>query len=505
MNAPPVRPGDILARKYRVERVLGAGGMGVVVAATHVELGQVVALKHMLCGKDASTEQRERFLREARAAVRLKSHHVARVLDVGADEDHAPYIVMEFLEGQDLAALLAARGQLPFEEAAAYVLQACEAVGEAHAAGIVHRDLKPANLFLTHDVSGAPCVKVLDFGISKLAGTDLALTSESQALGSPLYMSPEQMSSSKSVDQRSDIWALGIILYQLVAGSTPFHADTLQALCARVLTGAPTPLGHHRNDAPPGFEALLLRCLERDRDRRFRDVAELAAAMAAYAPPHARVYAERVARVVNMKGARAGSAPELPPAPMVTAAVAPAPQTTARLPHSPAPVEAIGAAPNMLLPRAAEPGAPVLGTDTALLLSSPHDAAASPPREQERGAKARARLVVAGALVLVAATAAIAVALGKSGTGAGEASPAPASSAEPAASVAAPSVAAPLVPAKIAETTPPTEATSSARAPASATIAPAPAPSSTQRSAPVKQPGTKAKPAPAPVENLYSR
>ncbi|MRG98034.1 serine/threonine-protein kinase [Polyangium spumosum] len=320
MSHVPVRPGDVLARKYRVERVLGAGAMGVVVAARHVELGQLVAVKALLTGRAVIPEQHERFLREARAAVRLKSHHVARVLDVGADEKDAPYIVMEYLEGQDLAAVLKARRILPFEEAVAYVLQACEAVGEAHAAGIVHRDLKPANLFLTHDVSGAPCVKVLDFGISKVASADVALTHESQMLGSPLYMSPEQMTAPKSVDARSDVWALGVILYQLVAGRTPFHAETVHAVSALVVAREPTPLGHHRPDAPPGFEAVIRRCLVKDREGRFRDVAELAAALAPYAPAEARPYVERVARVVGARGSRGSSS-----AGMVAAAATAAP------------------------------------------------------------------------------------------------------------------------------------------------------------------------------------
>ncbi|MFT3765795.1 MAG: protein kinase [Minicystis sp.] len=309
MNHVPVRPGDVLAGKYRVDRILGKGNMGVVVAATHVELGQRVALKFMLGQPDP--EGRERFLREARAVVRLKSHHVARVLDVGTLEDGAPYIVMEFLEGRDLAAILTAGGPLPVDRAVEYVLHACEAVGEAHAAGIVHRDLKPANLFLTHDVSGAPCVKVLDFGISKLSG-GVELTQDAQALGSPLYMSPEQMNSSRDVDARADVWALGVTLYQLVAGKTPFHADTVQALCARVLFGAPTPLAELLRAPPPGLEAAILRCIQRDVDRRCRNVAELAASLAPFAPASARPYPDRVARVLGVSA----SPPAAAPAPM---------------------------------------------------------------------------------------------------------------------------------------------------------------------------------------------
>lgn len=299
MSALHVRPGTILARKYRVERVLGQGAMGVVVAARHLELGQLVALKQLVTGHVVSHEQRERFLREARAAVQLRSHHVARVLDVGADENDAPYIVMEFLEGQDLLALLKARGPLPFVDTVEYVLQTCEAVAEAHAAGIVHRDLKPANLFLTVDVGGAPCIKVLDFGISKLASSEVALTHEAQMLGSPLYMSPEQMNAPLTVDARADIWALGIILYQLVANKTPFHAQTVQMVCAKVIGDEPTPLSAYRPDAPAGFEMVIRRCLAKPRDMRFRDVAELAEALAPYASPRARVYVERVARALG--------------------------------------------------------------------------------------------------------------------------------------------------------------------------------------------------------------
>lgn len=304
MTEARVAIGDLLARKYRVERVLGQGNMGVVVAATHIDLGHPVALKMMLPDKEQTAELRERFLREARAAVRLKSQHVAKVLDVGTDENDMPYIAMEFLEGDDLQAILKKNGPLPVEDAVEYVLQACEAVGEAHAAGIVHRDLKPANMFLTRDVSGAPCIKVLDFGISKVMGAELALTHETQSLGSPLYMSPEALGSAKNVDHRTDIWALGICLYQLVAGKTPFHALNMGELCGRILAGTPTPLAEHRPDAPAGLETVLFRCLERDRDRRIQHVAALAHALAPFAPKRARVYVERIARVVGVDPAK---------------------------------------------------------------------------------------------------------------------------------------------------------------------------------------------------------
>jgi serine/threonine protein kinase len=309
MSDAPVGPGDTLAGKYRVERVLGQGAMGVVVAARHISLGQLVAVKFMLPGKAPRPEQQERFLREARAAAQLKSHHVAHVLDMGTLENGAPYTVMEFLEGKDLSALLEERKVLPLEEAVEYILQACEAMSEAHAAGIVHRDLKPANLFVIRDVSGSPCVKVLDFGISKLSGA-LTLTQESQALGSPLYMSPEQMNSSKGVDARSDIWALGVVLYELIAGRTPFDSDTIQELCGRVFVGQPTPLRTYWDNAPPELEAVILRCLEKDPQQRWQNVADFVSALAPYAPAHARVYADRVARVL---GGKAPSSPDIAP------------------------------------------------------------------------------------------------------------------------------------------------------------------------------------------------
>jgi serine/threonine-protein kinase len=311
----PVNPGDILMEKFRVDRLLGMGGMGVVVAATHIGLQQRVAIKFMLANKVAAREQYERFLREARAAVRLKSEHVARVSDVGTMETGAPYMVMEYLEGRDLSAVLADGGPLPIAEAVDHILQACEAVGEAHAAGIIHRDLKPANLFLTTSAGGADCIKVLDFGISKTSDSELALTHEAAILGSPLYMSPEQMRASKDADARADIWSLGVVIYQLLTGTTPFHADQMQALCARVFFGEPTPITTLRAEVPPGLEATILQCLEKDRARRWRNVAELAAALAPFGSARASGYAERVAGVLGMQVEPSRATNVLPGAP----------------------------------------------------------------------------------------------------------------------------------------------------------------------------------------------
>src|SRR5580693_7216018 len=163
-----------------------------------------------------------RFEREARTAVKIKSEHVARVIDVGQLESGSPYMVMEYLEGEDLQGWLEKQGRLPIERAVDFLLQACEAIAEAHAMGIVHRDLKPANLFCIRRPDGTLSIKVLDFGISKAAGASMGMTSTQAVMGSPLYMSPEQMGSSKGVDARSDIWALGVILFELVTGRVPF-------------------------------------------------------------------------------------------------------------------------------------------------------------------------------------------------------------------------------------------------------------------------------------------
>src|SRR5262245_41329189 len=227
----PVGEGTMLADKYRVERVLGRGGMGVVVAATHVELDQRVALKFLLPEAMESVEVVERFAREARAAVKIESEHVARVIDVGKLENGLPYMVMEYLNGRDLAALLDEQIKLSIDDALEYTLQACEAIAQAHALGIIHRDLKPANLFVTNRADGTTSIKVLDFGISKvsLAGSspaEMNLTQTAAIMGSPTYMSPEQMRASRDVDPRADIWALGVIMYELLAGQPPFMGST---------------------------------------------------------------------------------------------------------------------------------------------------------------------------------------------------------------------------------------------------------------------------------------
>jgi serine/threonine protein kinase len=299
------REGDVLAQKYVVERVLGAGGMGIVVAARHKTLGQRVAMKFLLPEVTKGTEAEERFLREARAAVGLRSEHIARVLDVGTLDSGAPYIVMEHLDGSDLKRVLEARGPLPVPVVAEYVLQACEAIAEAHSLGIVHRDLKPANLFVTTRPDGSPLIKVLDFGISKsvsLAGTSedaSTLTRTDAILGSPTYMSPEQLRSPKEVDHRTDIWALGVLLYELLSDTLPFDGDNLTALTVKIVMEAPAPLAARVSPLSPVLEAVVRKCLEKDPAARFANVGELAQALAPFAPAEARISADRVVRLLR--------------------------------------------------------------------------------------------------------------------------------------------------------------------------------------------------------------
>jgi serine/threonine-protein kinase len=288
-----VAVGDVLANKYRVDRVLGAGGMGMVVAATHLELDQKVALKFMLADLARSQQLMERFMREARATVKLKSEHVCRVFDVGKLEDGAPYIVMELMEGRDLANVLDERRTLPVAEAVDLLLQACEGVADAHASGMVHRDLKPGNLFVARDEDGGPLVKVLDFGISKslLAGS---VTRTGEIMGSPSYMSPEQMASSKDVDARSDVWALGVIAYEMLAGALPFSGDNLPAICLAVTTSEPRPLREARANVPVAVANAVMRCLDKQPARRPVDLAELAAELAPFGTAEGRASAKRI-------------------------------------------------------------------------------------------------------------------------------------------------------------------------------------------------------------------
>ena len=304
---PGVREGDVLAGKYRVDEVLGIGGMGVVVAAHHLQLDDKVAIKFLLPHALRNEEAVARFQREARAAVKIKSEHVARIIDVGTLDSGAPYMVMEHLDGCDLDAWLHERGPLDPEQAVEFVLHACEAMAEAHALGIVHRDLKPANLLCIRRRDGLLAVKVLDFGISKVVDLgseehDPAITKTQSLMGSPMYMSPEQLRSSKHVDARADIWSLGVVLHELIAGHPPFSAETMPQLVLKVMSLPAPGIREARADVPEGLERVILRCLEKDKEKRYPTVAELAAELGEFGPARAQASVERVSRVIQAAG-----------------------------------------------------------------------------------------------------------------------------------------------------------------------------------------------------------
>jgi tRNA A-37 threonylcarbamoyl transferase component Bud32 len=299
------KPGEVIAGKYRVDRLLGVGGMGAVVAATHLGLGQTVAIKFLLAEVAQSANSVARFQREAQAAAMIQSDHVARVSDVGTLDSGTPYMVMEFLQGEDLSEALQ-RGALPVTFAVRCVLEAAEALAEAHQMGIVHRDLKPANLFLAQRPEGTARVKVLDFGISKMVtGPGANLTRTSALMGSPVYMAPEQMESAKNVDARSDIWALGTILFESLTGIIPFAGDTLPEICAKILTAEAPSLLQIWPDAPPGLAQAIARALQKKPEHRYQTLVEMADALVPYGDAEAAKSAAVVRRVLGAGGAPA--------------------------------------------------------------------------------------------------------------------------------------------------------------------------------------------------------
>jgi serine/threonine-protein kinase len=275
----PLR-GDTLAGKYEIVRLLGEGGMAYVYEANHRRLGQRVAIKLLAPAFASDAELVARFEREARAVAKLRTPHVVRVTDVDATDTGVPFIVMEFLEGRDLDAELSARRALPVQEAVDYVLQACAAMLEAHGNGIVHRDLKPANLFLANE-GAERIVKVLDFGISKILGEATRLTGAGAVMGTVLYMSPEQVRASSNVDARADIWSLGVILFELIAGRAPFEGSSPQIAAAIVSRDAPDLRSFA--SVPDGLAAVVRQMLERDVARRPPDVRSVIASLAPFA------------------------------------------------------------------------------------------------------------------------------------------------------------------------------------------------------------------------------
>jgi eukaryotic-like serine/threonine-protein kinase len=300
-NTPSApEPGQILAGKYLIEQVLGIGGMGVVVSAKHVQLEQKVAIKYLLPQALLNPEVVERFAREARAAAKIRGEHVARVIDVGQFDDGAPYMVMEHLDGHDLAKHLELYGPLPIEDACRFLLETCEALAEAHSAKIVHRDLKPSNMFLAKQPDKSAIIKVLDFGISKTGDAPSAsLTKTSALMGTAFYMSPEQLTNPKGVDHRSDIWSLGVILFELLAGRQPFIGESVPEIIGGILQNQPVKIRELRADVPGGLEAIIVKCMQTKTVDRYQSVAGLAAALGAFANARDRQSVEITARVLN--------------------------------------------------------------------------------------------------------------------------------------------------------------------------------------------------------------
>jgi eukaryotic-like serine/threonine-protein kinase len=279
----PVVEGDVVAGKYRIERQIGSGGMGVVMAARHLQLGEPVALKFVTESRGGDKEAMSRMMREARATFRLRSQHTVRVLDVGELPSGPLYIVMELLEGRDLRAELRARGPLPESEVVRYALQACESLEEAHALGIVHRDLKPHNMFLAKSTRGT-VLKILDFGMSKLDPEQFdaevgPLTRPETALGTPRYMAPEQWKSATAVDARADVWALGVVMYELLVGEAPVAKLRGPERLARLLAGAIEDPRELRPDVSEPVARVVMRCLRADPKVRWPSVAHLRTAL----------------------------------------------------------------------------------------------------------------------------------------------------------------------------------------------------------------------------------
>lgn len=314
LGALPIAPGDVIAERYLAGEVLGGGGMGVVFAGTHVLLGTPVAIKLIHSDLKDNEEAVQRFVQEARAAASLKGEHIARVFDVGLLPSGEPYLVMEQLEGVGLDDYLHERGPLAQAEAVDIVLQACEGLAEAHAAKLVHRDIKPANLFLSRRIDGQFSLKILDFGIAKQRMDDNtpALTNPGKSLGSPWYMSPEQMLTPASVDERADVWSLGVLLYELLTAKRPFDGESVPQVCASVLTASPPLLSELRDDLPPELDQVLLRCLEKEPKQRFSSVDELAQALDPFASAPTRSAGIALEDVEATSVARQGATPRQP-------------------------------------------------------------------------------------------------------------------------------------------------------------------------------------------------
>ncbi len=430
-------PGRVVADKYRIESVLGMGGMGAVMAATHIELERKVAIKFLYAQAARDSKRATRFLREARIAARLRSDHIAHVTDTGTWADDVPYMVMEFLEGNDLTGP-ARSGGLAVDLAVSYILQASEGLAEAHAAGVVHRDLKPANLFLVQRLDGRPHIKVLDFGIAKilddLDGVDITKTTA--LMGSPLYMPPERLRSGKSADPRGDIWALGSILFELLTGKAVFEGDTLPVVCSNILSREPRRLADFRPDAPAGLGAFLQRCLQKELEARYRNLAEMAVDLAVFGGPEAPGPVSRITQLLGLQRPPSSSSAVTPrmaaPPPTPPTAQRPTPYghesvplTTAQRPTPTMPVGGLGSEPATIstdIAPSSSTGAPLAPPSSGTMQSPAAQPAHAPELVTSTAAASYSQLgippkrgrlgLVAGALLIVAGGVAAAFVLG---------------------------------------------------------------------------------------------
>ncbi len=303
LRTQTLEPGDLVAERYAVEGLIAHGSMGGVYAATDVDLGRRVAIK-VAKGAQADLRELERRLKtEARAAGRLEGDHVARILEFGHLRDGSPYLVMERLRGETLEDVLQREGRLPIVAAVGWVLQACVGLAEAHALGIVHRDVKPENLFLAERPDGQVRLKLIDFGAAAFQAKGWQVGSLDQAaIGTLHYMAPEQLQRPPRIDPRSDVWALGATLYELVGGVSPFASDDRAEMVTRIRDEEPRSLLQLREELNPFLDGVIQRCLDKAMARRYPDVAALAAALSPYGPSGAHGLASRAARVLNRAG-----------------------------------------------------------------------------------------------------------------------------------------------------------------------------------------------------------
>jgi serine/threonine-protein kinase len=307
-SVPVVDRGDMIAGRYEIEGLAGEGGMAVVYAARHLHLNEQYAIKILRPALATNPNIVSRFLQEARAAAQLRSDFVCRVFDVGLLPEGMPFMVMELLEGEDLGALLQRTGRLPIEQAVEFVIQGCEALAEAHARGLIHRDIKPENLFLTKRRDGWATVKLLDFGISKIIDSEMISTTlrrhvdTRDLLGTPHYMAPETVRASREAGPRSDLWSMGVVLYELLSGKLPFNGATVPEVSASILETEPENLGLVRPDLPVELVEIVHWCLAKQPELRVASAAELAVQLLPFAPRRSRAVVERMQSLARAQG-----------------------------------------------------------------------------------------------------------------------------------------------------------------------------------------------------------